>query len=177
MKIILSTFIALALLLPYQTKAQACKWDVEKQDKISLDTLRSKTFPIGPQSYNWKLIMEQKGNKYYLCLAIKWGGQLKTPIKSGQKIIFNLDGDHKVVFLSNRDYTPNYAVDKHGETITTYFPKGEINKEQLMLLANFPVNRVHLKLDNDVIEVNKFSENQIDLIQQFVSCILALSRS
>jgi hypothetical protein len=154
---------------------QSCKWDVEKPEKRNGTTLRMVTLPLGPSAYNWKLVLEQRNGRCYVGLHIKWGGQYKSKIIAGQKIIINLENDEKVVLLAYHDYLPNYVADKHGEEITTYFPNGEISKEQLEKLSHLLVKKIHIKIETDVLEIDKFSDKQQDDVMKYAACLLALN--
>jgi len=129
MKILKQYFlIATLFALPVLSHAQDCSFDIDKKDPHSNELIREITLPIGPHAYSWTITLEQKGDKYSFSLAIKWGEKYKDTILRGDKISFILEDGNKVVMVADRVYLPSYVIDNHGEEITTYFPKGELQK-------------------------------------------------
>jgi hypothetical protein len=163
---------ALMFAQPALLRAQDCNFDINKKDTHTNEIIRAITLPIGPHSYSWTITLEQRGEKYAFSLAIKWGEKFKDTILRGDKISFLLEDGNKVVMVANKVYLPSYVIDNHGEEITTYFPKGELQKSGLELLSKSPIDKIRIKLGGETREVTKISGRETKDIMKAAKCLL-----
>ena len=84
--VLLTLFI---LLLPTKNYAQ-CKFDKNEKDPFSGEMVRTYYTGIGKMGWNWKLGLEQKGDKCMLGLTIKWSGKHEDVMEKGRKIMLKL---------------------------------------------------------------------------------------
>ncbi len=168
------TYFLLCVLyiIPMVLHAQNCEFDIDKKDARSNEVIRSVTLPIGPHAYSWTITLEQRGEKYFISLAIKWGEKYKDTILQGDKIKFTLEDGNKVILIANKVYLPSYVVDNHGEDITTYFPKGELKKSALELLSKSSIDKIRLNLGGKIKEVTKISGRETRDIMASAACLL-----
>jgi len=173
MKILKQLFLfAVVFVIPVSLHAQNCDFDINKKDSHTNELIRSITLPIGPHSYSWTITFEQKGDKYSFSLAIKWGEKFKDTILRGDKISFTLEDGNKVVLIANKVYLPSYVIDNHGEEITTYFPKGELQRSGLELLGKSPIDKIRIKLGGEMREITKISGRETKDIMKAATCLL-----
>lgn len=166
------------LLLLFSTMILAqkkCKFDKDEKDKFTNEHVRSSKFQVGGMMYRWYILLEQKGDKYYMTYQIAVNGKVDDPITKGTKILMKLANDSVVALVADQDYTPQQSVVNNGDNpfiATMWLPKGELSKDQMNKLSASPIVAIRTNIAGKDLDSPNFSSKESEKLEQTSACML-----
>lgn len=169
-QMLLAVFVLTAPLL---SKAQKCKFDVEKKDPFGNGSIRSVAHKIGPPSWNWNFSLEQNNDKYYIGMRIVQSGKVNDVIAKGEKIMVKLADGNIIELVMQEDVIPAYAVNSVDASIwTNHLPKVEVEREVIEKLSKSPITDIKVTIAKRDNLLPKISSKQTDRIVESAACLL-----
>ena len=155
--------------------AQKCKFDKDEQDKFTNQHVRSSKFQVGGMFYRWFILLEEKGNKYYMTYQIAVNGKVDDPIKQGSTILMKLANDSIVKLVVDQDYNPVQSVVNNGDNpfiASTWLPKGELSKAQMTLLSSSPIVAIRVNVAGKDLDSPDISAKESKKLKETSACML-----
>jgi len=169
-------WIALTVIPSAALLAQKCKFDKDEKDKFTNVHIRSSKFQVGGMFYRWFILLEQKGDKYYMTYQIAVNGKVDDPIKKGNKIMMKLEDNSIVELEVDQDYNPQQNVENTGTAnpfiSSMWLPKGELSKEQMTKLSNSPISAIRINIAGKDLDSPEIAAKQSKKLKETSACML-----
>ena len=141
----ITVFCILFVLSLAPVLAQKCKFEVDKKDEFTNQHVRSVRHKIGNMFYSWWLLMEQKGDKYYMTVQSATTGKVDDIIYKGSKILFKLENGKIIELVTDEDCIPSHNV-VSTTIITMWLPKGQLSKDDMTQLSESEITGIRMKV-------------------------------
>lgn len=113
-------------LLSFASQAQKCKYDFDKTDPFTKESVKSSTFKLGPKvidgrknyEVGWTMTLEKNGKDDYISFKIILFGKFDEGMAKGQKIYLRLENDQMIELVSENDVLPSYMT---GVAVYTHY--------------------------------------------------------
>ena len=176
-KIIRLMVLAMALTVASSAvMAQKCKFDKEEKDKFTNQKVRSSKFKVGGAFYSWWILLEEKGDKYFMTYQIAVNGKVDETIKKGSKILMKLEDGNIVELEIDQDYNPTQNVEGAGTgnafISSMWLPKGELTKEQMQKLSASPIVAIRINIAGKDLDSPDISKKQGNKLRETAACML-----
>ena len=125
--------------------AQKCKFDVDKKDDFSGDHVRNVRIRLGTFFYSWWMLLEQKGQHYYITVQSAATGKVDDIIPKGSTIYFKLESGKVLEMNTTEECVPAHNVQSN-TIVSTWLPKGEVNKDFMKQLSESPLDKIRMKV-------------------------------
>lgn len=92
--------VALSLIAaPFLSNAQKCKYDIDKKDAFTNESVQSTTLKIGPKVINskknhevgWTMTFEKNGNNKFIAFKVIMFGKFDEVVAEGRKLFLRLE--------------------------------------------------------------------------------------
>ena len=150
-----------------QAYSQKCKYDYQKEDKITGETTKGSTFSI---KMWWKLGLNKNGNQYFIGMWIRINGNIRDVITPENTIIFKLENGEIITINANEDYFPSAQTDQYG-VYSDFNARFSISEEDMKKLAASPLVYVKVGVGARVYD-ESFATKKGRTFQNLAKCML-----
>jgi|SRR6185312_13007576 len=171
----LSLGLLLLMFSPMILAQKKCKFDKDEKDKFTNEHVRSSRFSVGGMMYRWYILLEQKGDKYYMTYQIAVNGKVDDPITKGTKILMKLGNDSIVELVVDQDYAPQQSVVNNGDNpfiASMWLPKGQLSKDQMKKLSMSPIVAIRINIAGKDLDSPNMSSKESEKLEQTSACML-----
>ncbi len=163
--------MSFAFLSSFSLHAQDCKFDIDKKDDFTGEHVRSIRHKIGAVYYNWVMLLEQKGPKYYMTVIHEENGKINDIITKGSKIFFKLEDGTVIDMELTDDAVPIHSIPSD-KIVTTWMEKGELSKETMMKISKAGISVIRLKIGSKDIDSPTATGKSANKIREYAECML-----
>lgn len=177
-KIKVVAIITIALFSFFNSNAQKCKFDYEKEDPFSGKATKGNTsaiYPASPVSNEyWYLGLNRTGDDFYIGMLVQLKGELNTYLEKGDSIMFKLANGAVITCYANDKVSPttNAAAAGGQPIITTqYRANYAVTAEELKNFSESMVTFVRMNVGDKVFQV-EIKEKHAKKLLDNAACIL-----
>jgi hypothetical protein len=155
--------------VPVFTYAQ-CKAITEKKDPFTSEITRYAYLSLGPMSWAYGTVLEQKGDKYYFTLKVVANGVIHESFPAGKTAMIKLSNGNVIELKLENDLPPlhNANTSTFG---TIWLMKQEMSASEFKKLAGAPITDVKVEVpgrETDLLP--KITSKQTNNIMEAVRC-------
>ena len=161
--------LTILLVTPIISFAQNCNGVEKSKDAFSGEVVKKAEIIIGTLQSRWQINLLQKGAKYYIGVNVVSGGDVRSKIMKGEKLMIKLENEKIIELEMDRDYPPGVTVS--GTSIYTIWTTNtEVEEKVMRRLGRSPMTDIKATINGADFVLPKIKKGQANSVMDAAAC-------